>query len=399
MKPRQRRPTAYRDGTMQRGIVASFGLAVALGCAGGGPAAAAAEGTPVKLERAFSGLRFARPVALLQAPGDDARWFVVEQPGVVRVFDGDTMKNKPAVFVDIRDRVDDGPNEAGLLGMAFHPDFADNRQVFLSYTAPGRPLISRVSRFTSADGGRTLDRDSEQILLSLDQPFGNHNGGHVAFGPDGYLYAGYGDGGAGGDPHGNGQNTQTLLGAMLRIDVDGGRPYAVPPDNPFAGSSAGRPEIYAWGLRNPWRFSFDRATGELWVADVGQGQWEEVHRVVRGGNYGWNIREGAHCYGARRCDTTGLIDPVVEYSHAQGCSITGGYRYRGRAIPALTGAYVYGDYCSGRIWGLFFDRAGGPKARWLLDTSLSISSFGEANDGELYVLGHRGGLIYRLAPR
>ena len=399
---------------MQRGIVASIGLAIGVVLAGGdGPIAVAAEGTPVKLERAFSGLRFQRPVALLQAPGEAARWFVVEQPGVVRVFDGDAMGKPPAVFVDIRDRVDDGPNEAGLLGMAFHPDFADNRQVFLSYTAPGRPLVSRVSRFTSADDGRTLDRGSERILITLDQPFGNHNGGHVAFGPDGYLYAGYGDGGAGGDPHGNGQNTQTLLGAMLRIDVDlpspkrslgfaqagGGRPYAVPPDNPFAASPGGRPEIFAWGLRNPWRFSFDRATGELWVADVGQGLWEEVHRVVRGGNYGWNIREGAHCYGARSCDTSGLVDPVVEYSHAQGCSITGGYRYRGRAIPALTGVYVYGDYCSGRIWGLYLDGAGGPESRWLLDTSLSISSFGEGNDGELYVLDHRGGGIYRLAPR
>ena len=356
-----------------------------------------AEVSTVSLERVFSNLSFDRPVALFQAPGDTERWFVVEQGGRVLVFADDPQVDQAEVFIDIRDRVDDGPSEAGLLGMAFHPDFAENHQVFLSYTRSGDPLVSYVSRFISPDGGKTLDPDSETPLLTLDQPFGNHNGGGIGFGPDGYLYIGFGDGGSGGDPDGNGQNTHTLLGAMLRIDVDSATPYAIPPDNPFA-QGGGRGEIYAWGLRNPWRWSFDRSGGALWVGDVGQNQWEEIDRVERGGNYGWNIREGRHCFPSAPCDSTGLIDPVTEYSHAEGCSVTGGYVYRGMAIPALQGVYLYGDFCSGRLWGLACDAAGTPATRVLQDTGLLISSFAEGHDGEVYVLDYSGGGLYRVAP-
>jgi len=229
----------------------------------------------------------------------------------------------------------------------------------------------------------------------VDQPFLNHNGGQIAFGPDGLLYVGLGDGGSGGDPLGHAQDTSTLLGSILRIDVDRGTPYAVPPDNPFA-AGGGRPEIFAWGLRNPWRWSFDRETGELWCGDVGQNRWEEVDRIRRGGNYGWNVREGAHCFASAECDSAGLIEPVAEYSHDEGCSITGGYVYRGATLPQISGAYVYGDFCSGRIWGLFSAGGGALAPRLLAESGLQISSFAEDHDGELYVVDYGGG-IHRLA--
>jgi glucose/arabinose dehydrogenase len=350
------------------------------------------------LERVFAGLEFKKPLLLLPAPAG-AAWYVVEQRGVVwRVEPGPDGNDRRAAFADIRDRVDAGPSEAGLLGMTFHPRFAANPKVYLSYTAPGRPLVSRISEFISRDGGLTLDPTSERIVMSLDQPYANHNGGHVAFGPDGFLYIGLGDGGSGGDPHRNGQNLDTLLGKLLRINVDGGTPYAIPPDNPFA-KGGGRPEIYALGLRNPWRWSFDRESGELWLADVGQNEWEEVDLVVRGGNYGWNIREGAHCFRADDCRTDGLIDPVAEYGHDEGCSITGGHVYRGKALPTLQGAYLYADYCSGRLWGLFRQADDTYEPRVLLDTGLNISSFGEGRDGELYLIDHQGGKVYRLVGK
>jgi glucose/arabinose dehydrogenase len=350
----------------------------------------------VGLEPLFPELEFDKPLAFVPAPEGEA-WYVVEQRGVVmRIALGN---GAATVFVDIRDRVDDGPSEAGLLGMAFHPRFVENGTVYLSYTRDGSPLVSYLSAFTSRDGGRTLDPDSERIVLTLDQPYGNHNGGNVVFGPDGYLYIGFGDGGSGGDPHGNGQNTETLLGALLRIDVDAAAPYGIPPDNPFA-ERGGRPEIFAYGLRNPWRFSFDRESGALWLADVGQSGWEEIDLIERGGNYGWNIREGAHCYRSDECRTEGLIEPVAEYSHDEGCSVTGGYVYRGQAIPALKGAYLYADYCSGRLWGLFRDAAsGGYAPRLLLETELRVSSFGEGLDGELYLVGHGDGGIYRIVGK
>lgn len=267
--------------------------------------------------------------------------------------------------------------------------------MFLSYTRDGSPLVSVISEFAVGPGGTSFDPDSERIILTLDQPYGNHNGGKIVFGPDGYLYIGFGDGCAGGDPQGNGQSTRTLLGALLRIDVDSGAPYAIPADNPFA-TGGGAPEIYAWGLRNPWRFSFDSATGALWLADVGQDRWEEIDIVERGGNYGWNLREGAHRY-ARGTAPRPLVDPVFDYGHDQGCSITGGYVYRGRAIPALGGIYVFGAVFSGRVWGLFAE-VNGYVAPRLLDADINISSFGEGLDGELYVVDLGGGGIYTLVP-
>lgn len=369
-----------------------IGLAAALCCA----APAFAQEVRIGVERAFPRLDFRRPILLLQADGD-ARMFVVEQAGRVLAFDDDPQVATAQVFVDIRGQVEDGPNEAGLLGMAFHPGFAANRQVFLSYTrrGTGRGLTSVISRFIADGSGAVLDSGSEQPILTLDQPFRNHNGGHIMFGPDGFLYIGFGDGGSRADPQGNGQNVNTLLGAILRIDVDGGRPYAIPPDNPFAGGG-GRPEIYAWGLRNPWRFTFDRATGDLWLGDVGQNDIEEIDLIVRGGNYGWNLREGTAIF-RRGGPTGGLIGPVGQYRHNLGCSITGGYVYDGGAVAGLGGAYVFGDFCSGRIWAQFAAEEGRP-IRQLVDTDLSITSFGQANDGRLFVLDLRGAVFQLVGP-
>ncbi|MFZ5466006.1 MAG: PQQ-dependent sugar dehydrogenase [Pseudomonadota bacterium] len=378
-------------GADPEGRATGFSGNVPAGCAAGEAASS------VRLERVFAAIPFGDPLAMLQAPGDAGRWYVVEKAGRVRVLDNRPDVARSELFADIRERVQARYSESGLLGMAFHPDFARNGQVFLSYTTHGAPLVSRVSRFLSRDGGRTLDAGTETVLLELPQPYANHNGGQIAFGPDGFLYIGLGDGGAAGDPRGNGQNVETLLGAMLRIDVDKGDPYAIPPDNPFAqadGEGGGRPEIYAWGLRNPWRWSFDRATGELWAGDVGQNAWEEIDKIVRGGNYGWAIREGAHCYGTLRCRTEALIDPVAEYGHDQGCSVTGGYVYRGKGIPALHGAYLYGDFCSGRIWALC---QGKGLPRLLMITGINIASFAEGLDGEVYVLQFgKKGAVYRL---
>ncbi len=358
---------------------------------------------PVRTERVFPGLSFAQPVALLQAPNDPARFFVVERSGSVRVFDNDPgASSTSSFFADGNGWVEAGPSEAGLLGMAFHPDYPANASVYLSYTRNGSPpvsLVSYVSRFSVAGG--SIDEGSEQPVLTVDQPYSNHNGGQIGFGPGGYLYIGLGDGGDGGDPDNNGQTTSTLLGAMLRIDVNGAAPYVVPPDNPFAGNdcNAGAcPEIFAWGLRNPWRWSFDRGTGDLWLADVGQSSWEEVNLLRKGENYGWAIREGAHCFRpSSNCPAAGLVDPRAEYDHSLGNSVTGGYVYRGREIPALSGYYLYGDFGSGRIWALDTMTAGaGPVL--LLDTAFSIASFAQDHAGELYILDYGAGGIHKLVP-
>jgi uncharacterized repeat protein (TIGR03806 family) len=349
---------------------------------------------------------FTQPLAMMQAPGDDSRWFVLEKTGSVRVFN-----NTPNVSSFNTDFISLNVNfssEGGLLGMAFHPDFATNREVFLSWTE-GTPMVSIVARFRSLNGGLTLDPTREEIIR-VNQPNTNHNGGQIAFGPDGYLYIGFGDGGGSGDPNSTGQDTGDLLGDFLRIDIDGAVPYAIPSDNPFAGgpmcspahnSSTGDdcPEIYAWGFRNPWRWSFDSASGALWVGDVGQNALEEVDRVQRGGNYGWDCREGTSVFGspAASCSTaTGLIDPVHEYGRSLGFSITGGYVYRGAAMPALVGRYLFADYGSGRIWRLVDNGSGGFTAQELLDTSLSIASFGQDKDGELYVVDIAGGTLHKI---
>lgn len=354
---------------------------------------ATAEQEGIRLSPLFGHQVFSQPVAMLQQPTQGSDWYVVEKRGrIVRIW-GEGENAVRRLFADITERVDARPSEAGLLGMAFHPGFAENGQVFLSYTR-GKPLTSVLSRFISRDGGLTLDTSSEEILLAVRQPYRNHNGGHVAFGPDGYLYFGLGDGGAGGDPHGNGQNTETLLGSIMRIDVDGGNPYAIPDGNPFA-KGGGRPEIYAYGLRNPWRWSFDRQTGELWVGDVGQSYREEIERVAAGDNLGWNRWEGSDCYRPGSCRTEGVVMPVAEYSHSLGCSVTGGYVYRGRALPALQGRYLYGDFCSGRIWAL---DSGKPETgpHILLMSGKRIASFAEDSEGELYVLDYQSGGIFRF---
>ena len=334
------------------------------------------------------------PLFLTHAGDGTARLFVVEQPGRIRILDQGVLI--PSPFLDITDRVLSG-GERGLLGLAFHRDFRRNGRLFVNYTRKpdGATVVAEYRRDSSPNDASR----EERILLVVSQPYANHNGGMMAFGPDGYLYIGLGDGGSGGDPGNLAQNPNELLGKILRIDVDNGDPYGIPSDNPFA-VRGGRPEIYALGLRNPWRFSFDSKTGDLWAADVGQKKWEEVDLIVRGGNYGWRVMEGVHCYvPALFCEPKPFIAPVLEYGHDNGrCSITGGYVYRGRAA-SLAGQYLYGDYCSGEIFLLSKTQAGAPSQTpdVALKTPFRISSFGEDETGELYVLDHAGG-VYRIAP-
>jgi glucose/arabinose dehydrogenase len=364
------------------------------------------EPPPIAVQPVFVQLAFAEPLALLQAPGDTSRWFVVEKAGVVRVFpnDANASTNDVEVFIDIRTLVNSTPSEAGLLGMAFHPDFASNGEVILSYTRTVATLESVISRFTVDTASGNLDPASEQILLTLAQPNTNHNGGNVVFGPDELLYIGFGDGGGAGDPGDNAQNTTNLLGSIVRIDIDSADPYAIPADNPLAGNTecfqgfgtSDCPEIFAWGFRNPWRFSFDRTTDDLWAGDVGQNSWEEVDRVESSENYGWDDREGAHCFEPQTGCNTANVDPITEYSHALGSSITGGYVYRGSLIPDLAGFYLFGDFGSGRIWAVPADSEQGVAPDELIDTNLSIASFAEDNDGELYVVDIGSGTLHQV---
>jgi len=374
----------------------------------------------LRLERVFPGLTFAAPTAMAQAPGDPSRWYVTEQRGTVRSFPNDQAATQAMVsqYVDLSGRLTSG-GEAGLLGIAFHPRFQSNKQVYLSYTAKGPwggrgggvNLRSTVSRFL--DKGGTLDPADEQKVFPpddsgdaqnpgpTDQPYSNHNGGNIVFGPDGMLYYGLGDGGSGGDPENSGQRVDTFLGKIHRVDVDNipaGKRYGIPAGNPFAGGG-GRPEIFAWGLRNPWRFTFDRDSGELWVGDVGQNAWEEIDKLVVGGNYGWHTREGKHCYSPMNgCSTAGLIDPVVDYSHnGGGASVVGGYVYRGKAMPGLTGVYFYGDTVTQELFAISYDTQGVAHHTKVLDAGVAIYSFAEDADGELY-LTTGGGSLYQLVP-
>ena len=348
----------------------------------------------VKLDRIVSGL--SNPVYVTHAGDGSGRLFVVEQAGIIRIIQKGALLSTP--FLDIRDRVESG-GEKGLLSVAFHNNYESNRRFFVDYTTRrGGQLKTFIAEYkVSATDPNVADPTSERVLLEIDQPFSNHNGGLVKFGPDGMLYIGMGDGGAGGDPLGHGQNLNTLLGALLRIDVDGGSPYAIPSDNPFVGEAGARGEIWAYGLRNPWRFSFDRCKGRLFLADVGQNSWEEVDLIEKGGNYGWNIMEGAHCFKPPTgCNTTGLKLPIAEYANpALGCSIIGGYVYRGKQHAELMGRYFFGDFCSGRLWSLTEATSGGWAMTELLQTGLSISSFGEDEEGEVYIVDYYGS-IYRL---
>lgn len=366
------------------------------------PTSGAGPLRPMGIEVAFPNILLPRMVVLTHAGDGTRRLFLALQQGLVVVFsaDGDA---EPTVFLDISDRVNAAGNEEGLLGLAFDPEYAASGRFYVSYTASA-PERSVVSRFAvrDDDSGRA-DPTSEEVVLEVLQPFPNHNGGNIVFGPDGFLYVGLGDGGAGGDPLGNGQDPGTLLGAILRIDpsaAEGDHAYAVPPGNPFVGDPDARDEVWAYGLRNPWRFSFDRATGDLWAGDVGQDAFEEIDLIVPGGNYGWNAAEGFHCYPPSRstCDRSGMLSPVMEYPIEQGaCAVTGGYVYRGDRLPTLTGAYVYADYCSGRLWALRYDGREVVEHALLADTSLQIPSFGEGPDGELYILSFDG-RVYRLTP-
>lgn len=354
-----------------------------------------------RLEPVASG--FVQPLWVTYAPGDPDSLFVVEKVGRIRRVAGGQVDPEP--LLDLRHEVSGG-YEQGLLSLAFHPRFEENRTFFVYYT--DRQGTVRVVRFRAFPDRYAADPSSRTEILAIPQPAANHNGGMMAFGPDGYLYIGTGDGGRAGDPWGNAQNLSSLLGKVLRIDVDGGEPYAIPPDNPFVGRRDARPEIWAYGLRNPWRFSFDRETGDLYIADVGQENWEEINYAPRsstgGENYGWNIMEGRHCYPpGSRCRPDGLVLPVAEYHHRaeQACSITGGYVYRGSRYPELRGWYFFGDYCSGQIYVMETPGMAGNRGelRWAraLATSLRISSFGEDAAGELYVTDLQGGGVYRIA--
>ncbi len=329
------------------------------------------------------------------------RIFVTEQAGIIRIFPNDQQAAESLIFLNISDQVSERNNEEGLLGLAFHPDYTSNGYFYVYYSA-ANPRRSVVSRFSVDKSNPNMaNKDSEFIIMEIPQPYGNHNGGQMVFGPDGYLYIGLGDGGSGGDPTGNGQNSATLLGSILRIDVTGvsqDKRYLIPEDNPFVGVVGAREEIWAYGLRNPWRFSFDRDTGLLWVGDVGQNATEEIDVVKKGLNYGWNVMEGSSCFSPRSgCDTTGLEPPIGEYGHSQGCSVTGGYVYRRGDLPSLRGAYVYGDFCSGNIWALRYNGEKVTEHRLLVDTNLSITSFGEDLDGNLYILSRNSG-VYGLVP-
>lgn len=357
----------------------------------------AGDPPPIALEQVAEGL--ANPISIAVTPDG---WLLVNEQGG-RVVAVDAQSGATGVTLDITDRVGSGGSEQGLLGLELHPEWPEQQRAFVHYTDRDGDTVLSEFRVSDEPLPPRLDPTTERVMLQVDQPFENHNGGQVAFGPDGYLYLGLGDGGAGGDPLGHGQNTASLLGKILRLGVDaeGDSPYAIPPDNPFV-DGGGAPEIFLYGLRNPWRFSFDRESGQLWIGDVGQITIEEIDRIdpatQAGANLGWNPMEGSRCYVAG-CSPEGLTLPIAEYGHDAGCSVTGGYVYRGDALPTLQGWYLFGDYCSGLIFALPSDSpaAETPHApRRLLESGLTISAFGEGPDGELYLADHSTGGIYRV---
>lgn len=356
----------------------------------------------ITLKDAFPALGFNMPVEFVSPKDGTNRNFVVAQRGKIHVFANTSGVKESKVFLDIESKVTAG-GERGLLGMAFHPDFKTNGYFYLNYTRNNSGLETVISRFTASKSQpATADPNSELILLSFKQPYSNHNGGKVAFGNDGFLYIGVGDGGSGGDPQKNGQNRATLLGKILRIDVNkasGALKYSIPADNPYKGNSQGfREEIFAYGIRNPWRFSFDKTTGDLWVGDVGQNKIEEIDIVRKGGNYGWNVMEAEDCYGAAKCNTEEMILPVWSYNQGPqtGNSVTGGHVYRGKSIQALKGKYIYGDYVTGNIWALTPSSEGKYTNALLIKHKGMISSFGEDSNNELYICSYGDGKIYKI---
>ena len=353
----------------------------------------------VRLTEIANGLT--RPLYVTHAGDGSNRLFVVEQAGKILIIENGETLTQP--FLDVSSLITPSAltaqySEQGLLGLAFHLDYRTNGWFYINYTDRAGSTV--VSRYQVSPGNPDLaDAGSGQIIFRISQPYNNHNGGHIDFGPDGYLYITLGDGGFANDPLGAGQNTLMLLGSILRIDVDKGLPYAIPADNPFVGNDAGLDEIWAYGLRNVWRFSFDRQTGDLYLADVGQNQWEEVNFQPAGSqggeNYGWNIWEASHPFAGGAAASH--VPPFAEYSHALGCSVTGGYVYRGGAIPDLEAVYLFGDYCSGRVWASWRDRQLQWHTSQFLHTGFQISSFGEDEQGEIYIVDY-GGRLYRLDP-
>ncbi|MHB0971008.1 MAG: PQQ-dependent sugar dehydrogenase [Thermoanaerobaculia bacterium] len=368
----------------------AFAAVLAVACALFARDAVSATGG-IALQKAVTGLRY--PVAITHA--GDARLFVTQQEGKIVIVENGRVRPEP--FLDIESRVG-CCGERGLLSVAFHPQYGTNGTFFVNYTDnDGHTIVARY-RVLASDPNRS-DPGSAEIVLRIEQPYANHNGGGLVFGPDGHLYIGTGDGGSGGDPQNRAQDLGDLLGKILRIDV-GTRPYTIPQSNPFVGVAGVRGEIWALGLRNPWRFSFDSETRDLFIADVGQNAWEEVNLQPAsshgGENYGWRRMEGAHCYNpATNCNDGSLELPILEYNHSEGCSITGGYRYRGDGVPQLRGAYVYGDYCTGVIWKAVPDAAGKWSSEILFDSGALVTSFGEDHRGELW-MADRNGALYRL---
>ena len=376
-------------------LVAASGLAWPRGAASADPPLA------LVLVPVASGL--ASPVGVVD-PGDGSgRLFIVLQAGQIRVVDGGALL--PTPFLDLTAQVSTLGNERGLLGLVFHPDYASNGLFFVDYTDLGGDTV--VARYQVSSDPNVAEPASATTVLTVDQPGSNHNGGQLEFGPDGALYVALGDGGGTGDPADRAQRLDDLLGKILRIDVDSATPYAIPPDNPFVGTAGASPEIWVYGLRNPWRFSFDRETGDLWIADVGQSEREEIDVQPAGSpggeNYGWDVEEGSTCYdpdpdlGEPPCGDPTLVRPILEYDHTLGCSVTGGYRYRGSSAPHLVAWYLYADFCSGRIWGAT-ESEGAWTAHELLDTTLSIASFGEDAAGELYLVDRdpANGIVYQI---
>lgn len=355
------------------------------------------ETSAVKLENAFPNLTFKQPVELTHAGDGTNRLFLIEQEGKIRVFENNAATKAADTYLDIVNKVASG-GEMGLLGLAFHPNFKQNGYFYVNYTK-NNPRETVISRFKADPTANRVDPATETILFKFAQPYSNHNGGKVAFGPDGFLYIAAGDGGSGGDPQNNGQNLKTHLGKILRVDVnktDKGT-YGIPADNPFVGNANALPEIYAYGLRNPWRFSFDQETGQLWTGDVGQNRLEEIDIIKKGGNYGWRLKEAQDCFNPKNdCNQGQLIDPIHQYPREDGISVTGGVVYRGSSTPDLKGKYIYADFGSGKVWALSF--AGEKKTgNQLLSSSAgSVSAFGEDAKREIYLLDYSGGTVKRF---
>ncbi|GAB3919738.1 PQQ-dependent sugar dehydrogenase [Larkinella terrae] len=354
----------------------------------------------VQLENAFPALKFTQPVELTHSGDGTNHLFLVEQEGRIRVFENSASVKTADTYLDITNKVASG-GEMGLLGLAFHPDFKQNGYFFVNYTK-NNPRETVIARYKATPGSNKVDATTETVLFKFEQPYSNHNGGKLAFGPDGFLYIAAGDGGSGGDPQNNGQNLKTMLGKILRIDVnktDKGN-YGIPADNPFVGNASAFPEIYAYGLRNPWRFSFDKETGQLWAGDVGQNTLEEIDIIKKGGNYGWRLKEGQECFNPQNnCNQGQLVEPIHQYPRAEGVSVTGGVVYRGKSLPDLQGKYIFADFGSGKVWALSFEGDKKTGNQLVSTDGGPVSAFGEDANQEMYLLDHSNGTIRRFAAK